>query len=141
MKPSPAERASPPRPLPAINEMNRYFWCGGADGRLHILCCGDCGLFIHPYVARCPKCRSSRVAPRAVSGRGRVASFTVNHQPWLAGVPVPYVIALVELEEQSDIRLVSNLLTCPIEAVAAGMAVKVYFERRGDIFLPLFEPA
>jgi len=129
------------RLLPAITEMNRHFWCGGEDGRLHILRCGPCGRWIHPYAARCPACRSADIAPQAVSGRGTVAGFTVNHQPWVPGVEVPYVVAIVELEEQPDLRLLSDMPRTPIEAVRIGLPVKVYFEPLGAIWLPLFEAA
>lgn len=130
-----------PRPLPDINEMNRHFWCGGSDGRLRILRCADCGYYIHPYAPVCRRCLSRKVSPQPVSGRATVVSFTINHQPWLPAVPVPYVVALVELAEQRTIRLVTNLLRCAIEDVKAGMAVKVCFQRYGDIYVPLFEPA
>jgi uncharacterized OB-fold protein len=128
------------RSLPALNEMNAYFWTSGREGRLKILRCQACGLYIHPYAALCPKCRSSELEPEPVSGRGVVVSFTVNHQPWFPHVPVPYVIALVELEEQSSIRLVTNLLTVPVESVRVGMRVEVYFEAHGEVFIPLFRP-
>jgi len=131
----------PARALPQISEMNQYFWCGGVDGRLHILRCGPCGTYIHPYAERCPRCRGDAVSPQPVSGRGTVVGFTVNHQAWIKDVPVPYVVAIVELEEQSDIRLMTNLPTTPIEAVKVGLPVKVYFEPAGDIYLPLFEAA
>lgn len=130
----------PQRPTPKITEMNQHFWCGGADGRLHILRC-ECGVWIHPYAARCPTCRSDKIAPQAVSGRGQVAGFTVNHQPWVPGVPVPYVVAIVELEEQANIRLMTNLPRTPIDQVRIGLPVKVYFEQDGEVFLPLFEAA
>jgi len=132
---------SPRRLLPAINDMNRSFWCGGADGRLHIGRCGACATWIHPYLPRCPKCGFSEVAAQPVSGRGTVAGFTVNHQPWIPGVPVPYAVAIVELEEQADIRLLTNLPRTPIDQVRVGMPVKVFFEQDGDIFTPLFEAA
>lgn len=133
--------SGPQRPTPKITEMNQHFWCGGADGRLHILRCEACGQWIHPYAARCPDCRSDKVAPQAVSGRGRIAGFTVNHQPWIPGVPVPYVVAVVELEEQADIRLMTNLPRTPIDQVCVGLPVKVYFEQDGEVFFPLFEAA
>lgn len=129
------------RPLPVITEMNAYFWRSGQKGRLEILRCEACGLYIHPYAALCPRCRSEAVSPEPVSGRGTVASFTINHQPWFPHVPVPYVIALVQLEEQDDIRLVANLPGCPIEDVRVGLPVEVCFEQHGDIFVPLFRPA
>lgn len=133
--------SAPPRPLPQITELNQYFWCGGADGRLHILRCEACATWIHPYAARCPKCRSPEVAPQPVSGRGTVVGFTVNHQPWVLGVEVPYVVAIVQLEEQADVRLMTNLPRTPIEQVRVGLPVKVFFEQNGGIYLPLFEAA
>jgi len=136
-----ASANAPQRPLPAINEMNRHFWCGGADGRLHILRCTPCRTWIHPYAARCPNCRSADVAPQPVSGRGTVAGFTINHQPWIPGVAVPYIVAIVELEEQSDIRLMTDMPRTPVEAVHVGMPVQVWFEQDGDIYVPQFEAA
>lgn len=130
----------PPRPLPEVNEMNRHFWCGGADGRLHLLRCGGCGYYIHPYAPVCAKCWSRDVNPQAVSGRGTVIAITVNHQPWFPAVPAPYVIALVQLDEQPNLRLVTNLRNCLVDEATAGMRVKVCFEQRGEIFVPLFEP-
>lgn len=132
---------SPPRALPAINEMNRYFWCGGADGRLRILRCMACGFYIHPYAARCPKCHSADLAPEPVSGRARVLSFTVNHQQWEANFPPPFIVAIVVLEEQEDIRLMTNMPRTPIEEVRHDMPVTVFFESHGDVFVPLFEAA
>ena len=128
------------RPLPVINDMNGYFWRGGADGRLHIMHCDDCGLYFHPYQSACHSCGSAKVAPSPVSGRGVVLSSTINHQPWFPHVPVPYVVALVELEEQGPVRLVTNMLETPVDAVVPGMKVEVHFEQHGDIFVPLFRP-
>ena len=129
------------RSFPAISEANRHFWLGGKDGKLHILHCGSCGHWIHPYAARCPSCRSADISPQPVSGRGTIAGFTVNHQQWQPDFEVPYVVAVVELEEQSDIRLMTNMPRTPIEQVHVGMPVKVFFEQHGEIFCPLFEAA
>ena len=128
------------RVLPAITAANRHFWCGGADGQLHILRCAN-DHWIHPYAARCPTCRSPKIGPQPVSGKGTVAGFTVNHQPWVPGVEVPYVVAIVELAEQHDIRLMTNMPRTPIEDVHVGMPVKVFFEQNGEIWVPLFEAA
>lgn len=130
------------RALPAITEMNDYFWKGGADGHLHILRCQDCAHWIHPYAARCPECSSADVKPEAVSGRATVTGFTVNHQRWQPDVPVPYVVAIVTLDEQEDLRLMTNLPGVPIDEVGIGLPVKVCFEpRERGIFVPLFEKA
>jgi uncharacterized OB-fold protein len=76
-----------------------------------------------------------------VSGRATVVGFTVNHQQWQPDFEVPYVVAIVALDEQSDIRLMTNMPRTPIGDVRVGMPVKVYFEQHGEIFCPLFEAA
>ncbi len=76
-----------------------------------------------------------------MSGRARLHSFTVNHQRWYPGQDVPYVIALVELVEQPGLRLMTNIINCPVERVQIGMALRVVFETVSDeVALPLFEP-
>jgi uncharacterized protein len=129
----------PARTLPLIDDENRTFWTGGADGRLRIRHCGDCDSFIHPPTPRCPKCHSAKVSDRVVSGRGSIESFTVNHHRWLPGLRVPFVIAIVSLEEQADIRLVTNIVSCAPENVSIGAKVRVVFERHEEIYLPMFE--
>jgi uncharacterized OB-fold protein len=91
-------------------------------------------------VAACPAC-AGPLAAEATSGRGTVFTFTVNHQPFRPEVPPPYVIAIVELAESADLRLPTNLVGCAPERVSCGMAVRVVFERHGEIYVPLFEPA
>jgi len=52
---------------------------------------------------------------------------------------VPYVIAIIELEE--GVRMMSNIINCPPEEVKIGMEVRVVFEDVTDtISLPKFEP-
>lgn len=136
--------SEPPfRILPELNDKNRHFWQGGREGRLVLLRCRRCGYYLHPPSPLCPRDRSTDIGPEPVSGLGTVASFTVNHHPWLP-VPLPYVIGLVELAEQPALRLTTDLVGCEPDAVRIGMEVQVVFEHHadpdGDIWLPLFEP-
>jgi uncharacterized protein len=75
-----------------------------------------------------------------VTGRATIASFTVNHQKWEPEIEVPYVLALVELDEQPDVRLATNIVNCSVDAVRIGMRVRVIFEQHEDVWVPLFEP-
>lgn len=127
------------RILPELTPENEFFWTGGERGELRIQRCGDCRYWIHPPLPLCPRCRSRKLAPEATRGRGRLVSHTVNHQDWGSLAP-PYVIALVELEEQPGLRLLSNLVAAPSETIRSGMPLRVRFERIEDVFLPLFEP-
>ncbi len=129
----------PFRVLPAIDATNEFFWTSGADGHLRFLRCQECGYFLHPPGPRCPECGSADVAPEAVSGRGQVFSYTVNHQSWDGGTD-PYAVVLIELDEQSGLRLTTNLLDVDLDAIEIGMRVEVVFEEREGIFFPLFQP-
>jgi len=127
------------RLLPRLDDDNRFFWTSGADGRLRFLRCTRCGRLIHPPVPRCPYCLARDLVPEPVSGRATVTSFTVNHQAWIPGSE-PYVIGLVTIVEQDDIRLMTNLVDVQPEEIGIGMPVEVTFEAAGDVFLPLFRP-
>lgn len=128
------------RILPVLTEENDFFWTSGADGRLRFLRCTDCRSIVHPPAPVCPQCWSRTLAPSPVSGRGTVASFTVNHHPWLPGYDPPYVVALVEIEEDQGVRVMTNIVECAPEDVSIGMAVEVMFEHHEDVWLPLFRP-
>lgn len=130
----------PFRVLPRITEANAHFWQGGAEGELRILRCGACGFYVHPPSSRCPECLASELAPEAVSGLGTVHTFTLNHQVWVPAADHPYAIAIVELDEQPGLRIMTNIVHCPAEKVAIGMRVRVVFEQHDDVYFPLFEP-
>jgi uncharacterized OB-fold protein len=129
------------RILPRPTALTEAFWRGGADGRLRIARCRGCGLYLHPPVPVCPACLGNEIVFEPVSGRGVVESFTVNHQPWRPDLADPYVIAVVELVEQPDLRLTTNIVGCDPAELFIGQHVVVMFEAVEDIFLPLFRPA
>lgn len=128
------------RKLPLLNADTAPFWQGGANGLLNMCHCGGCQRFFHPPAPICPQCLSGNVGPRAVSGKGIVVSFTVNHQAWTPTLPVPYVVAIIELVEQPGLRFVSNIVGMPADEVRIDMPVKVTFEQVEDVWIPLFEP-
>lgn len=128
------------RPRVRLDAVNRPFWTGGGEGRLLICRCRDCAAFIHPPQPMCRACWSDDVGPEAVSGRARVQSYTVNHQPWAPGMKVPFVIARVALEDAPGVILTTNIVGCAPETVSIGQQVQVVFEEQDGIFYPLFEP-
>ena len=124
---------------PPINDVNRPFWTGGAEGKLLILQCQDCHRWVHPPRERCSDCDGALV-PRPVQGRGSVFTFTINHHPFNPELPLPYVIAIVELDEQTGLRFTTDLIECDVDAVHIGMPVEVVFEQAGEAWIPLFRP-
>jgi uncharacterized OB-fold protein len=129
----------PIRLLPRLDDSNRFFWTSGADGVLRFLRCSSCGKFVHPPVPLCAYCLGESLEPHEVSGRGTVHAFTVNHQQWIPGSE-PYVIGLVTIAEQDDVRLTTNIVGCDHDEVHVGMEVQVTFEANEDVWLPLFRP-
>jgi uncharacterized OB-fold protein len=131
---------SVPRPLPVTDRDTHAYWTGGAEGKLLIERCNACAYLIHPPTGFCPNCESRDTAPHAVSGRASIISCTVNHKQWMPGLPVPYVLALVALDEQQDVQLATNIVDCAAETVFIGMKVQVRFEKVEDLWVPLFAP-
>jgi uncharacterized OB-fold protein len=130
----------PFRVQPVLDDEHRFFWTAGAEGELRFLRCQRCGYYLHPPIPRCPKCGSREVAPEAVSGRGEVFTYTVNHHSW-DGSTEPHIIVIVQLAEQDDLRLTSNLYHCDPDDVRIGMPVQVIFEQHDQVWFPLLEPA
>ena len=128
------------RLLPQLTPFNEWFWTSGADGRLRIQGCGDCGQLVHPPAPICPSCRSTSHAPTEVSGRATVVGLTINQHPWLPGFDPPYVIAVVELAEGP--RLLTNLVGVEPdpELLPLDLPVEVVYDTVGDVTLPMFRP-
>jgi uncharacterized OB-fold protein len=129
------------RKLPLLTADNRDFWTGGAVQELRIYFCSSCSRLFHPPAPLCPRCAGFDVYAKVVSGAGRILTFTINYQAWVPGLQTPYVVAIVELDEDTDIRFVSNVIGIRVEEVYIGMPVRAVYERHEDVWLPLFEPA
>ena len=76
------------------------------------------------------------ISPQTVSGHGRVDIFIVDCQQWVTD-QCPYIVAIVELDEQIGLRLTSNLLDCGVDDVAIGIRVTVGFVARHDVCYPV----
>ncbi|ORW21607.1 3-ketoacyl-CoA thiolase [Mycolicibacter nonchromogenicus] len=133
--------SAPGRPLPAVTPENEFFWTAGADGVLRLQSCLDCAALIHPPQPVCRYCRSTNMGVRDVSGRATLAGFTVNHRFSLPGLPAPYVVAQVAIDEDPRVRLTTTLIDCDPEGLELGQQVEVTFEHLEDVWLPLFRPA
>ena len=138
------ETAPPFRILPKLTDHNRDFWTAGARGELRFWRCQDCGFYVHPPQPICPTCHSKDLKTEAVSGRATLATFSVNHQPWMPGPELPYIVAIIEIVEQPSVRLTTNLVDCAPDDARIEMPLRVTFEHHrdpeGDIYIPLFRP-
>lgn len=131
-------------PMPVPNDLTQFFWDGVVQHKLMILQCQTCGHYIHYPRPVCEACLSEDLAPKEVSGCGTLYSYTVTVQPfhpyWID--KIPYVLATVELVEQADLKMPTNIIECREDQLKVGMAMEVVFEEVAPgLTLPLFRPA
>lgn len=126
-----------PRPIPVPDEISKPFWDACNEGRLIIQRCTACtgrrGLNVmqHPPEKACQYCGSDQhLEWHKVSGRGRIEGYIVIYDSRLASwVPEqPYNVAIIEIEENPDIRFFSNLPGTPVDEVPVGASVQVEFQ-------------
>jgi uncharacterized OB-fold protein len=137
-----SEITSYPRPLP--DPLTQFFWDGVTAGKLLIQRCNACHTYIHWPQPVCTNCLSESLSPSEVSGRGHIYSYTVTTQPYHPGIVaiLPFTLALIELEEQDALRLVTQVVECEEADLRIGLPVEVTFrEMAPGLTLPLFRPA
>lgn len=124
---------------PGVTEETEPWWDAAREGRLLVERCTVCGADNFPPRGMCRRCRGRTVAPVEVTSRGRVYSYTVNHQRWLPDLEVPFAIVLVEFDDHPGVRIPGRLRGCPPEDVAIDMEVEVGFEPGpGGFAIPSF---
>ncbi|GAA3565520.1 OB-fold domain-containing protein [Nonomuraea rosea] len=137
-RPVKEERAAYPL-QPAVNQDTAFFWDGVRAGELRIQTCADCGELRHPPGPMCPQCRSANRTHVVASGEGTLYSYVVHHHPPVPGRVTPFVVAVVELPE--GVRMVGNVVDCPIEEVGVGMPLRVTYRPMDDrLVLPMWTP-
>jgi len=102
----------------------RPFWEASRERRLVLPRCRPCEAAFWFPRAICPVCGSDRIEWFESAGRGVVHASSVHHRPPSRDFDLesPYVVALVELAE--GIRMMTNIVECPPQDVAAGMEVQ-----------------
>jgi len=86
--------------------------------------CDDCGTLFFPPRELCPECRSERLTPQRLSGRGEVYSYTTVYKgPAGFADFLPYTVALVRLEEGPLVT--AQLTDVDPEEVTIGMPVEM----------------
>lgn len=130
------------KPLPTMTRWSAPFWEGCKRGELLIQKCQDCQMLNFYPKLYCAGCLSSNMEWVKASGRGKIYSYMTVYafQPTEFAEDVPYVVAIVELDE--GVRMMSNIVSCPPDDVHCDMKVEVVFEKVTEEFsLAKFRPA
>src|SRR6478736_978402 len=115
-------------PLPDVDDpVTAPFFAGAARGELLIPRCAECGEFVWYPVESCA-C-GGVPAWTAVSGRATLFSWAVVQRAFLPAFAdmVPFVTALVALDEDPHVRLPTYIVDADPESLFADMPVEVEF--------------
>ena len=125
-------------PVPRPTALSQPFWDGCARGELLVQRCTLCGHLHSTPQEFCRACNAEQLEWKPVSGRGRVYSYTTVWRPQTAAFEVPYVVAIVDLDEGP--QLLTNLVDCDVAGVVVGMEVEVCFRPRQELHMPMVRP-
>ena len=138
-------------PLPDLtDERTAEYFAGAARGELVLPRCDSCNRFVWYPEEECPHCGAGSFTWTRVSGRGRVFTWTVVRRAFLPAFEemVPFVTALVSLEEDPAVRIVSYIVDCEPDALAADLPVEAVFRPLQfatvpdrSVPVPMFVPA
>ncbi len=123
-------------PAPVANPENQEYFDACGKGTLLVGKCDACGEH-HFYPRRlCPHCFSDQVKWVPAKGTGSIYTYSTMHR----GVPVPYTIAYVTLDE--GVSMMTNIVDFKPGTLAIGQKVKVVFKAaEGGTKVPMFTPA
>ena len=128
-------------PLPVPDRDSMFYWAGLNERRLLVLECNTCSYLIHPPVAGCPSCAGTDLGQHELAGTGTVYSFTVVNREFAPGIKPLYIVAVIAMDEQADLRMVTNLVDVEVGRVRIGQRVRVVFQQvRPDVTLAFFTP-
>ncbi|HYB37713.1 MAG TPA: OB-fold domain-containing protein [Mycobacterium sp.] len=115
---------------PAASRDTKFFWEGVNAHELRIQRRPD-GSLQHPPVPALWQDKEAPIDYVVASGKGTVFSFVVHHAPKVPGRALPFVIALVELEE--GVRMLGELRNIDPARVEIGMLVRaIYIDFPGN---------
>jgi len=132
------------KPVPAPTPVSAPFWESAKAHALKVQrCAPNQHWFFYPR-KRCPFCHADDIDWVEVSGKGLVYTYTVVYR---AADPsfdpdLPYVFAVVELEESPNLRMYTNVDEVSLEDIKSGMPVTIkYDDVTDDVTLVKFVPA
>jgi len=120
-----------PKPAPKPDELSKPFWDACNERRLVVQSCTACDRKQYPPEKTCFACGSDQnLEWREVNGRGKIHGYCVMHDSRfrLLQAGQPFNIAVIELEEDPEIKFFSHLPGTPPDEVPVGASVQVEFE-------------
>jgi len=126
-----------PTPRAQRTGLDTEFWAATKRHELVIQQCNNCKTFQWGPEFLCHKCRSFDMGWAKVSGRGRLYSWVRCWNPVHPALKeaCPYIVAVIELPDGGNVRMVGNLLGDPMQNPPFDVAVEAVFEDHPDATL------
>lgn len=137
-------------PLPDVTwPLTAEFWAGAAREELRIPKCDGCGRYRWYPKETCRHCDTGPYTWTAMSGRGTLFSWVVAKHAFIPQFAdlVPFVPALVALEEDPGVRVPTRMVDCDPATLTFDMPVRVTYRPiaftgvEGEVMAPLFVPS
>lgn len=124
----------------STDQWTQPFWDAASRRQLSVPSCAACGVFRMPPTPFCPACQSQAIRWVELSGRGTVYSYSVVSRAILPDMDdcLPYVPAVIELEGAGGVRLISNVVDVPVDAIVIGASVRVIWDDISGVTVPRF---
>ena len=111
--------------------MDKPFWDACNKEVLVVQNCTVCDRMQHPPKEKCSGCNSSdNFEWREMSGKGTISTYIVVHDTpvTILQAEQPFNVAVVKLDEDPGITMLSHLPGTPVDEVPIGAKVEVEFE-------------
>jgi uncharacterized OB-fold protein len=135
-------------PLPDVDDpLTAPYFAGAARGELVITHCDACNEYVWFPQPQCPRC-GGPLSWTPVSGRATLFSWATVRRPFLPAFAdkIPFVTALVALEEDPAVRVVTYLVDADPESLLADEPVQATFRPLSfstvpgkSVIVPMFE--
>ena len=136
-------------PLPDVDwEPTREFWAAAAREELRMPRCTACRRFHWYPEGACSHCGEESVAWERMSGCARLFTWVVLEHAFLPQYAgnLPFVSALVTLDEDERVRLPTRIVECEPATLAIDQPMEVCFRTlrfdgvEGEVLAPFFRP-
>jgi uncharacterized OB-fold protein len=126
-----------PAPRAQRTGLDKEFWEATRRHELVVQRCNSCKTFQWGPEFICHQCHSFDLGWHKVSGRGRLYSWVRSWNPVHPTLKeaCPYIVAVIELPDAGNVRMVGNLLGDPMQNPPFDVAVEAIFEDHPDATL------
>lgn len=119
-----------PKQSPIPDDLDRPYWEAANNDKFVMQYFPDSDTLYFPPVPADPKNGSTNFVWKEMSGKGTIYSYSVIYDTPIASLQAdqPYNCAVVQLDDDPSINMLSHLPGTPVDQVPIGAKVEVMFQ-------------